>query len=350
MSPSRAVPALHALIRLVPGLVLAGALTAVAWATSRVEAVAAQGLNVLTLAIVVGIVVGNTVYPRLASRADPGVRFARQWLLRAGVILYGLRLTLQDVGHVGVAGVAVDAIVVASTFALAVLVGVRWLRIEPRLAMLVGAGGGICGAAAVMATGPVVRARPDQIAVAVATVVVFGTIAMFAYPALYGLGLPGLPQDERAFGLYIGSTVHEVAQVVVAGRAVGPDAAAVAIIAKMVRVMMLAPFLMLLAAWLARRAKGGPGSHRLEVPWFAVGFVVVVIANSTPWLPRALVASLAGLDVLLLGTAMAALGLGTQAAALRQAGPRPLLLALLLFGWLVVGGAAINAGVAAVVR
>ena len=316
-----------------------------AWAAARVDAVAARGFNVLTLAIVAGLVVGNSVYPRFAPRAEPGVQFARQWLLRAGVILYGLRLTLQDVAGVGAAGLAIDALMVASTFALAVFVGTRVLRMDARLAMLIGAGGAICGAAAVMATESVVRARPAQVVVAVATVVVFGTVAMFLYPVLHEVAARWYPPlaDPRAFGIYIGSTVHEVAQVIVAGRAVGGEAASVALIAKMARVLMLAPFLLLLAAWLGRRAAGGAGERGMVVPWFAVGFVAVVALNSTPWLPRAVVTGLAGLDTALLGAAMAALGLGTRVAALREAGLRPLLLALVLFAWLVAAGALLNA-------
>src|SRR5690606_39395911 len=120
-------------------------------------------------------------------------------------------------------------------------------------AMLIGAGSAICGAAAVMATEPVVRAQAHKVSVAVATVVVFGTAGMFLYPWLY----PHLGLGEHAFGVYAGSTIHEVAQVVVAGRAVGDAAGAAAVIVKMLRVMLLAQFLLVLSSLLSREAGDG---------------------------------------------------------------------------------------------
>jgi uncharacterized integral membrane protein (TIGR00698 family) len=268
-----------------------------------------------------------------------------------GMMLYGLRLTLHDIGHVGLAGLVIDALVLASTFAIACRVGTRRLGLDRETAMLVGAGSAICGAAAVMATGPVVKARAEQVAVAVATVVVFGTLATFLYPVLYGLGrhVPALAVGAGRFGLYAGSTIHEVAQVVAAGRAIGAEAANTAVIAKMVRVMMLAPFLVALSAWRARSDRraghASSGPTRPAVPWFAVGFLGVVAVNSIVRLPAGLVAVATDADAILLAMAMAALGLSTQLGAIRRAGVAPMLLAAILFAWLVVGGAAINLGV-----
>ena len=203
------------------------------------------------------------------------------------MVLYGLRLTVQDIGHVGVAGVAIDARVLSSTFALACFIGTRWLGLERKTAMLIGAGSAMCGAGAVMAAEPVVKARAEQVTVAVATVVVFGTLAIFLYPALFELNQHWalIPGGANGFGIYAGSTIHEVAQVVAAARSVGPDAANSAVIAKMVRVMMLAPFLLTMLAWLARSsarhapvaAEDGHAKGKLAVPWFAFGFVAVVL-------------------------------------------------------------------------
>jgi uncharacterized integral membrane protein (TIGR00698 family) len=334
---------------LLPGLALSGAIAAAGMLLGGVPWLQEHGFSALTLAIVLGMIVGNTVYPRFATVSESGVGLAKQRLLRLGVVLYGLRLTVQDVGHVGFTGVAIDALVLCSTFLLAWWIGTRWLGLDRTTAMLIGAGGSICGAAAVMATGPVVKARAEQVTVAVATVVVFGTLAIFLYPVLFQLnqawGL--IPGGASGFGVYTGSTIHEVAQVVAAGRSIGPDAADTAVIAKMVRVMMLAPFLVILSAWLARdgaRSGAGPAAPKgkLTVPWFAFGFIGVVLFNSLHWLPKPLVAALTELDTALLAMAMAALGLTTQVGAIRKAGAKPLLLALVLFGWLVVGGAMIN--------
>ena len=349
-------PASNAFVRLLPGLAISAALAAAGMTLGRIGWLQAHGFSALTLAIVLGILVGNTVYWRFAATCGGGVSFSKQSLLRLGVVLYGLRLTVQDIGHVGFAGVATDALVLSSTFALACYIGIKWLGLDRNTAMLIGAGSSICGAAAVMASEPVVRARAEQVTVAVATVVVFGTFAIFLYPALFELNQHWalIPGGAEGFGIYAGSTIHEVAQVVAAARSVGPHAADTAVIAKMVRVMMLAPFLIMLSAGLARhdarQAGGGQAGDghaalpkaKLAVPWFAFAFVAVVLFNSLRLLPASAVALTNELDTVLLAMAMAALGLATHISSIRKAGIKPLLLALILFVWLVVGGALIN--------
>jgi uncharacterized integral membrane protein (TIGR00698 family) len=340
------------LLPLLPGLAVCAALAALGVGLGSLPWMQAHGLSALTLAIALGLAAGNTFYGRVAPTATPGVATAKQMLLRAGVVLYGLRLTLQDLQHLGLTGLAVDAIVLSSTFALAWLIGTRLLGLDRRTTVLIGAGSSICGAAAVMATEPVVRARSEEVAVAVATVVAFGTVSIFLYPALFSLNSLWrfLPADPASFGLYIGSTVHEVAQVVAASRALGPEAANAAIVAKMARVMMLAPFLLALSACLpggrdgdergAAPAKGR--GRRIQVPGFALAFVAVVLFNSLHLLPARWIDAITQVDTFLLAMAMAGLGLSTQVRALRKAGARPMLLALALFAWLVAGGAWIN--------
>lgn len=336
--------------RLAPGLALSAAVAAGGMALGNVGWLAQRGFTALTLAIVLGMAAGNTVYPRVAASCGPGVDVARQYLLRTGVVLYGLRLTVQDIAHVGWTGVAIDLAVLASTFALATLLGTKWFGLDRKTAMLIGAGSAICGAAAVMATEPVVKARAEQVTVAVATVVVFGTLAIFLYPVLFQLNTRFgiVPGGAARFGIYIGSTVHEVAQVVAAANSVGGTAAGTAVIAKMVRVMMLAPFLVMLSTWLRGRASGGE-RERVAVPWFAFGFVGVVLFNSLHWLPARWSGPAAQLDTVLLATAMAALGLSTRIGAIRKAGAGPLLLAAVLFAWLVAGGALMNRWVPALI-
>lgn len=328
------------------GLAAAGAVAALATALAQLPAVQGWGLSALTLAIVLGIVFGNTIFPRIAAHAGAGVDFSKSTLLRLGIVLYGFRITFQQIAEVGVAGLAIDVVVVASIFGLAVVLGTRVFKLDRETSMLIGAGSAICGAAAVMAAEPVVRAQAHKVSVAVATVVVFGTAGMFLYPALY----PHLGFSEHAYGVFAGSTIHEVAQVVVAGKAVGEAAASAAVIEKMLRVMLLAPFLLLLSSRL-RHGGGGDGDHpataaaKISVPWFAVLFIAVSAFNSLQLLPAAWVAAIVQADTALLAMAMAALGLRTQASAIRQAGAKPLLLAAALFGILVGGGWALNAGV-----
>ena len=350
VSPHRRPTLPAAWLALLPGLALSAALAAAAMALGRIGWLQDHGFGALTLAIVLGMLVGNTVYGRVAGRSAAGVNVAKQTLLRLGVVLYGLRLTAQDIGHVGIAGVMIDALVLGSTFGLACWIGTRWLGMDRKTAMLIGAGSSICGAAAVMATEPVLRARAEQVTVAVATVVVFGTVAIFLYPLLFDLNQqwPLIPGGANAFGIYAGSTIHEVAQVVAAARSVGANAADAAVIAKMVRVMMLAPFLILLSAWMNRGGRTSAAEAaatpkpKMAVPWFAFAFVGVVLFNSLRLLSPQVLAATTEIDTVLLAMAMAALGLSTHLGAIRKAGFKPLLLALILFAWLVVGGALIN--------
>lgn len=340
--------------QLFPGLAVCLALAGTAILLGRIDWLGNHGLSALTVAIVLGIVFGNTIYPAVVQPCDAGVTYSRQTLLRLGVIMYGLRLTLQDIGHVGVAGVLIDALVLSSTFGLALLIGTRVLKLDRTTTILIGAGSSICGAAAVMATEPVVRAHAEKVTVAVSTVVVFGTLAIFLYPALYALSRQWdfLPQGAHAFGVYAGSTIHEVAQVVAAARSVSAEAANTAVIAKMVRVMMLAPFLIGLSAWLSRassqqsaaphQAAIGAAKPKLTVPWFAFIFIAVVIFNSMAVLPKSIIELATDIDTLLLAMAMAALGLTTHVSAIRKAGVKPLVLAAVLFVWLIGGGALIN--------
>ncbi len=320
------------------GLALVGAVAAASIALSQLPTLQGWGLSALTLAIVIGIALGNTVFPRIAPQTAAGVDFSKGTLLRLGIILYGFRITFQDIMGVGIAGLVIDVAIVASVFSLAVFLGTRVFKLDRETSMLIGAGSAICGAAAVMATEPVVRGQPHTVSVAVATVVVFGTLGMFTYPWLY----PYLGFSEHAFGIFAGSTIHEVAQVVVAGKAVGDTAATSAVIEKMLRVMLLAPFLLLLSARLRDKDARARGAAKIVIPWFAVLFILVSGFNSLHWLPESWVGVIVQADTALLAMAMAALGLRTHAGAIRQAGIRPLLLATVLFVFLLCGGWVIN--------
>ncbi len=327
-----------------PGLALSAVITGAALWAGGIPAISGAGFSALTLAILLGMVIGNTVYPKIWQSCDGGVLFAKQHLLRVGIILYGFRLTFSQIAEVGVSGIATDALTLTSTFLLACWLGQKVFGLDKQTSWLIGAGSSICGAAAVLATEPVVKAEASKVTVAVATVVIFGTLAIFLYPAMYPLLAHWFTPET--YGIYIGSTMHEVAQVVAAGHAINPDAENAAVISKMLRVMMLAPFLLILAARVKQLAPAGSGQKsKITIPWFAVLFIVVAIFNSFHLLPKAVVDVLVTLDTVLLAMAMAALGLTTHVSALKKAGAKPMLMALVLFIWLIVGGGAINLAV-----
>jgi uncharacterized integral membrane protein (TIGR00698 family) len=317
------------------GLALAAAIAGVAIWGGSLPAISQLGVSALTLAIVIGIALGNTVFPRVAPYSAEGVDFVKARLLRLGIILYGFRITFQEIGNIGWAGVLIDVLVIAATFTLAVQLGTRVFGLDKQTAMLIGAGSSICGAAAVLATEPVVRGQAHKVSVAVATVVIFGTLGMFVYPLLF----PYLHLSETAYGLYAGSTIHEVAQVVVAGRSVSEA---------MLRVMMLAPFLVILSSRIGSEASEGQARGRITIPWFAVMFIAASGVHSLHLLPPALVAAIVQVDTVLLAMAMAALGLRTHAGAVRHAGIKPILLASVLFLFLMTGGYLINRFVSAI--
>ncbi|WP_312655286.1 YeiH family protein [Kluyvera ascorbata] len=325
----------------IPGLALSAVITGAAVWIGNIPAVAGVGMSALTLAILFGMVIGNTIYPKLWQSCDGGVLFAKQHLLRLGIILYGFRLTFAQIADVGASGIIIDALTLCSTFMMACWLGQKVFGLDKHTSWLIGAGSSICGAAAVLATEPVVKAEASKVTVAVATVVIFGTLAIFIYPAMYPLLAHWFTPET--YGIYIGSTIHEVAQVVAAGHAVTPETENAAVIAKMLRVMMLAPFLLFMAARVKQLAPAGATEKsKITIPWFAILFIVVTIFNSFHLLPNSVVQMLITLDTILLAMAMAALGVTTHVSALKKAGAKPLMMALVLFIWLIVGGGAIN--------
>ena len=329
------------------GMLLVVVLAGASVALSKLPIMQSAQFSSLTIGIVLGIIVGNSAFSRIATRTDAGVDFAKSILLKAGVILFGFRITFAQVAGVGWHGLLTDIVMLLGTFILAVQLGKRVFKLDEQTTILIGAGSSICGAAAVMATEPVIKAQAHKVSVAVATVVVFGTLSMFAYPILFEyMGL-----SEHAYGIFVGSTIHEVAQVVAAGTAVSANAADTAVIEKMLRVMMLAPFLVSLSFWQSKKhaninSQGGEQKSRITIPWFAVLFIVASGIHSLSVIPQGATNAIVWFDNILLTIAMVALGLRTHVGAIRQAGIKPLLLAGCLFLFLTLGGFAINVGIA----
>lgn len=314
------------------------------WTNGRIV-----GLSSLTLAILIGMVLGNTVYPNLAERLSVGVAFAKGQILRLAIMFYGFKLTLTQVSSVGLSAVMSDALVLTSTFLLTYWIGTRWLKVDKQTTLLIGSGASICGAAAVIAAEPVVKAEAHKVTIAVATVVVFGTVAMLLYPFLYHLGWLQPWLNAQQYGIYTGSTIHEVAQVVVAGNAVSPEVGDTAVVTKMIRVMMLAPFLLILSFALTKGSSDNGKKpsfinrvQQVKVPWFAFIFIAIVLLHT--WVPMtaSFERSMVMLDDVLLTMAMFALGLTTHLGAIKQAGVKPLVLGAIMFAWLIVGGGLIN--------
>ncbi|WP_332778500.1 YeiH family protein [Polaromonas sp.] len=327
-----------------------GLLAALTLVLTRWSALAGTGLSALTLAMGLGMLAGNLLPRRWLAPLAPGAGLARQQLLRLGVALYGLRLTFGAVVALGAAGVVVPLLMLAGTLLAGLWLGTRLLGLGWREALVISAGSAVCGAAAAIAVASVVRTDDRQTAVAVATVVLFGTLGMFLYPSLHELAVQQWqwPVSARLFGIFTGATLHEVAQVIASGQMVGPAVADAAVVAKMVRVLALAPLLLLIALWpqgakeaaAPGTASAGLGRPVLKcVPWFALGFIAIMALHSAGWVPAEWKPALIVFDDWLLACAMLAIGLHTRLSDLLHAGRRPLVLAGLLFVFLISAGA-----------
>lgn len=298
-------------------------------------------LSPMIIGIILGMLYANSLRNHLPETWVPGIQFCSKKLLRMGIILYGFRLTFQDIANVGMAGITIDVIVVAVTIIGGVYLG-KLLKMDSEIALLTSVGSGICGAAAVLGAESTIQTKPYKTAVAVATVVIFGTLSMFIYPVLYRMGVLGLTPAEM--GIYGGSTLHEVAHAVGAGNAMGEEISKVTIIVKMIRVMLLIPVLFVLAYWVATRTRRTAGANaaasngKIAIPWFALGFLAVICFNSFDLLPVNVVDTINYIDTFLLTMAMVALGAETSIDKFKKAGAKPFILAALLYVWLLVGG------------
>lgn len=294
----------------------------------------------LIVGIILGMLYANSLRNHLPETWVPGIKFCTKQVLRTGIVLYGFKLTFQSVINIGPQALLIDAIIVSATIIIGVFLG-KLLKMDKDTALLTSIGSSICGAAAVLGAEPVVKSQPYKAAVAVSTVVIFGTISMFLYPALYRAGLFNLTVEQM--GLYTGATLHEVAHVVGAGNAMGAHISDPAIIVKMIRVMMLAPVLVILSFLLSRFAaarinKESRVKGEITIPWFAFLFLAVIGFNSLDLLPKGLVTAINQFDTFLLTMAMTALGAESSFEKFKKAGAKPFLLAFLLYAWLFFGG------------
>lgn len=319
-----------------PGVLLTGLIAAAGFAIHGLPGMAS--VSPLILSIIIGMATHNLI--GTPARAKPGVTFSLRRVLRAAIVLLGFQLTLLEVREVGLEGVAIILTCLAGTFFFTLRVG-RWLGVERPLAGLIAAGTSICGASAVIASNAVIEGRDEDVAYAVACVTVFGSLSMLLYPFAQAHILALTP---AAYGLWTGATIHEIAQVVAAGFQAGQSAGEAATVSKLTRVLMLAPVCLTLAMFWNRNrtaAKDGAPSKAAPMPWFALGFLAVVVLNSYISIPTEWHDSLVLLTTFMLSMALAAMGLETDVARLRARGLRPLALGALAWIFISVLGLAL---------
>ena len=335
------------------GILLIALFSFAAFYIAEIPFVKSLSFSPLIVGIILGMLYANSLRNKLPETWVPGIKFCTKQILRAGIVLYGFRLTLTQVAAVGLPAVVIDTIIVAGTIFLGVWLG-KLLKMDKDTSLMTATGSAICGAAAVLGAEPVVKCEGHKTAIAVSTVVIFGTISMFLYPILYRAGMLDALGDTGV-AIYTGSTLHEVAHVAGAGNAMDPTdtlgIAGTATITKMIRVMMLAPVLVIMSFALAGRKKaaaegGTTQKSKITIPWFAFAFIGIICLNSllqylfgvdsVKEIP--LNGAIEYIDTFMLTMAMTALGTDTSMEKFKQAGAKPFLLAGLLYIWLLGGG------------
>ncbi len=258
------------------------------------------------------------------GRCLPGVEFAARTVLRLGVALLGARITAEQIAALGIGPVLIVIVGVVSTIAFGRLLA-KLLGLERDLGLLTGGAVAICGASAALALSAVMPRHENAERNTILTVVAvttLSTIAMVTYPLL----VKAIGMDNTTAGVFLGGTIHDVAQVVGAGYIISPETGDVSTFVKLMRVAMLVPAVVVFA-WLFRGDQGGEGSGKVPmVPSFLVAFVVLVVINSLGLIPTGVAEGFVGLSRWCLVTAIAALGIKTSLQKLAVVGWKPIAL------------------------
>ena len=303
----------------------AGRISGLVWvallaAASIAVAPRVPGVNAVVVGLLVGLVVANSpLRDRLVD--DASVTFVTHRVLRFTVVLLGASIDLRLLGEVGVAGIAVIVVAILVGLSMAWFVGGR-LGLETRSRLLIGVGTAICGASAIAAVAPLLRAKKEQIGVALATIFAFNALALVAYPVVGRV----LDMSAVAYGTWAGVGVHDTAAAVAAGFIHGPEAGAVATLVKLTRTLFLIPLMMALVPIAERWSEEAPPTRRRlpPIPWFILGFLLLATLNTLGWIDwgRQAAASVAG--ALIVGVVVA-VGLTLHVRSIARLG-RPLFL------------------------
>ena len=325
--------------RLLPGMALAAAIAAL----GTVAGGALPVVGAPAIAILIGIGIASLRQPSAALR--PGVAFTAKRVLQGSIVVLGLGLTFTEVISAGRTSLPVLLGTLLVGLAAAWLIG-RALRLRTDLTLLIGIGTAICGASAIAATDSVIDAEESDVSYAIATIFAFNVAAVLLYPSLgHALGM-----SQRAFGLWAGTAINDTSSVVAASTIFGRASVTYGVVVKLTRTLAIVPICLALATWRARRPRSAAGDPRPAVPtspaptrsvvrhvvpFFVLGFVVAVALHTAGAVPTSWHHPLADVATWMITAALAAVGLSTDVAGIRAAGPRPLFLGASL--WVTVG-------------
>ncbi|HDZ5124476.1 TPA: YeiH family protein [Campylobacter jejuni] len=312
----------------------------------------AAHLAATAFAIIIGVLLSPWFF-KYQRHFQAGVHFSAKKLLRLGIVLYGFNITLTELLSIGFKGFLLSAIVIFFVFIIALFVGMKIFKLDQETSMLVGAGSAICGAAAVLALESSLKSDPFKGILAVGTVVIFGLVFMFLYPIAFSLGaFPFF--DQNAMGVFMGATLHEVANVAGAAEMAKDmagfeqGASNIAVIIKMMRVILLVPFLLIVTYFFAKNqhSSSGKTAKNITIPYFAFAFLGMIVLN-TYLASKESILGIATSDIIFLGKmlctlcivfAMAALGLQIDFEKFVKSGSRVFGLAFVLGIFLIFGG------------
>lgn len=255
-----------------------------------------------------------------------GITFSSKKLLRLAIILYGLKLNIDVVFRDGLGLLARDALIIAFAITMMVLLA-KWLKADKDISLLVGVGTGVCGAAAIAAVAPIIKAKDEDTAIGVGIIAMLGTVFAIGYTLLRPI-IPLLPTE---YGIWSGMSLHELAHVAIAAAPAGEDALAIALLAKLGRVFLLVPLCFILIYFMKRKSKGTAGEDaKIEFPWFLVGFILLsvfgsyVLGHSIP-VSDNVMDGISTATTWILTAAMVGLGLSVSLKDLRERAMKPLL-------------------------
>lgn len=272
--------------------------------------------------MIVSILLGMlwNAFFKVPSSISGGVRFSSRYLLRAGIILMGLRLNLQQIIDAGFPVLLTDIIIILGTLIGMYYTG-KLLKVDPHLNILLSVGTAVCGAAAVVAIASVMKCKQQETAIAVAWVAILGTIASLCYIFLY----PVLELHPYKYGVLVGATLHEIAHVVASTIPGGTESDTIGIVVKLGRVALLIPVALVIGSLFGPKKEAGHkrSLKELPIPWFIFGFLAMSVVNTINVLPQSFIQSLIPLSSYLLAMAMAGLGLGINIADFKSSGIKP---------------------------
>lgn len=253
-----------------------------------------------------------------------GIQFSAKRLLRFAIILFGLKLNIDVVFHQGLGLLARDLGVITFGILATVWLG-KLFKADASLSLLLGVGTGVCGAAAIAAVSPIVKAKDDETAIGAGIIALVGTIFSITYTIIR----PFLHVSAIHYGIWSGTSLHEIAHVALAAAPAGQDALAIALLGKLGRVLLLVPLSFILMYWMKRKNKNNVGETKVDFPWFLIGFILMSLFGSYVLgkfiiLPKSTLDFISNLTTFILTSAMVGLGLNVSLRDLRTKASRPL--------------------------